>query len=88
MAYFVWHVVSVFLMLIAAAFAYLAWRFDSVVAHVKPLAYFATALLLGVGVLGISFGLISNGALSVTPVPYAWGALGLLALLGSTKMNS
>ena len=25
---------------------------------------------------------------SVTPVPYVWGALGLLALLGSTKMNS
>lgn len=66
MAYFVWHVMTVLLSLIAVAFTYLGFKHGTSVTSLKPLAYFATALLLGVGVLGAALGLSSNGALSAT----------------------
>ena len=87
MAYFVWHIVSVMIALIAITFAYIAIKYGEL-PHLKPLAYFATALLLGVAVLGLGLALISDGALLATPAPYAFGALGLLALTGSVKMTA
>ena len=86
MAYFVWHIVSVILALIAITFAYIAIKYREV-PHLKPLACFATALLLGVAVLGLGLALISDGALLATPAPYAFSVLGLLALTGSVKMT-
>jgi hypothetical protein len=88
MGYFVWHIVSVLLGLIAVAFAYLALKTYTADAHLKPLAYFATALLIGVAVLGAGLGLVSDGALAATPAPYAFGVLGLLAVAGAVKMRA
>ena len=88
MGYFVWHIVTVLLSVIAAAFAYIALKYNTAVQHLKPLAYFATALLLGVAVLGVALGLASNGALSATPAPYAFGVLALLAVVGTVKMSA
>ena len=87
MGYFVWHIVSVLLCLIAVTFAYLALKHDAGALHLKPLAYFATAILLGVAVLGVVLGLASNGALSATPAPYAFGVLGFLAVAGTANMS-
>ena len=88
MAYFVWHIVTVLLGLIAAAFAYLALTNDTAFRHLKPLAYFSTAILLGIAVLGGVLALASDGALLATPAPYAFGVLGLLAGAGATKMSA
>jgi hypothetical protein len=87
MGYFIWHIVSVLLAVIAVAFAYIAVKHDTAAPHLKPLAYFATAILLGVAVLGGALGLASDGALSSTPVPYAFGILGLLSVAGTAKLN-
>ncbi|MDH3661782.1 MAG: hypothetical protein OEU92_17430 [Alphaproteobacteria bacterium] len=88
MGYFVWHTVSVVLGVIALAFIYLALRQETAATQLKPLALFATALLLGVAALGVVFGLVSDGALSGTPAPYAFGVLALLAVAGTAKLTA
>jgi len=86
--YFIWHTVSVLLAVIAVTFAYIAVKHDTPASHLKPLAYFATAILLGIAVLGGAVGLASNGALSATPAPYAFGVLGLLSVAGTARLNA
>ena len=88
MGYFVWHIVTVVLGIIAVTFVYLALRQKTVATHLKPLALFATALLLGIAVLGVVLGLVSNGALWGTPAPYAFGVLALLAAAGTAKLTA
>ena len=74
--------------MIAVAFAYLALQPDATLLHLKPLAYFATAILLGIAMLGVALALASDGALSATPTPYVFGVLGLLAAAGTAKMTA
>ncbi|MEM7493655.1 MAG: hypothetical protein AAF296_09755 [Pseudomonadota bacterium] len=75
--YFCWHDGTVALLVAAVAFAYSAFKPGN-----RVVGVFATALVLGIGALGLGVSLFGNGALFSTPAPYAFNLIGVVAVAG------
>lgn len=77
LAYFCWHDGTVALIVCAAAYAYAALRPGQ-----AALALFATAIVGGIGALGLGMAVLGNAVLFTTPAPYAFLPIAFVGLLG------
>ena len=78
LSYFAWHDGTVALLVCSGAFLYGALKPGS-----RVLALFAGILVLGIGLLGLASAVFGNSALWMTPAPYAFNIIGLLAIIGA-----